>query len=256
MKCTAAVREGGGGHSFARHFWPVRQSYFERYAPDGTGRAVAANLAVAVTIRAGLSPVSPAFSKSFGDTRSLTPQGFAADSGVCLQLSNSFCTERTGVDRLRRPQIQTGRGSPGFEGRRQRVFEGGVRDALRPGIVAPAASVRAAGKRGTLRLGQRRGGSHPRVFPTLGAPKGGHTHTEIQGAGSAVTNSDKSVGGARQGGHTRSGMGLSCRRDRNDFCPGFELVEVVRPLLHHRASCLDELCSVVRPSKAVRDRMR
>nr|WP_282972258.1 AlpA family phage regulatory protein [Burkholderia ambifaria] len=31
-----------------------------------------------------------------------------------------------------------------------------------------------------------RGGSHPRVFPTLGAPKGGHIHTEIQGAGSVV----------------------------------------------------------------------
>lgn len=38
------------------------------------------------------------------------------------------------------------------------------------------------GKRGTLRLGQRRGGSHPRVFPTVGAPKGGHIHTGIAGA--------------------------------------------------------------------------
>ncbi|MBO2981462.1 hypothetical protein, partial [Burkholderia pseudomallei] len=92
MKSAAAVREGGGGHSFARHFSPVRQSYFERYAPDGTGRAAAANLAATVTIRAGLSPVSPAFSKSFGDTLSLTPQGFAADSAVYLQISNSFCT--------------------------------------------------------------------------------------------------------------------------------------------------------------------
>ncbi|MFP3547896.1 hypothetical protein SB748_31440, partial [Rhizobium sp. SIMBA_035] len=61
------------------------------------------NLAATVTIRAGLSPVSPAFSKSFGDTRSLTPQGFSADSGVYLQISNSFCSERAGVDRLRRP---------------------------------------------------------------------------------------------------------------------------------------------------------
>ncbi len=69
---------------------------------------------------------------------------------------------------------------------RQRVFEGGVRDAPRWGIVAPAASVAVAGMRGTLRLGQRRGGSHPRVFPTPGAPKGGHIHTEMQGAGSAV----------------------------------------------------------------------
>lgn len=186
MKDAAAVREGGGGHSFARHFWPVRQSYFERSAPDGTGRAAAVNLAVSVTIRAGLSPVSPAFSKSFGDTRSLTPQGFAADSGFYLQISNSFCTERADVDRLRRPQIQMGRGSPGFDGRRRRVFEGGVRDAPRSGIVALAASVGAAGMRGTLRLGQRRGGSHPRVFPTLGALKGGHTHTEIQGTGRAV----------------------------------------------------------------------
>lgn len=186
MKCTAAVREGGGGHSFARHFWAVRQSYFERYAPDGTGRAAAANLASTVTIQPGLSPVSPAFSKSFGDTRSLTPQGFAADSGVYLQISNSFCTERTGVDRLYRSRSQTGRGSPGFEVLRQRVFEGGVRDAPRSGIVAPAASVGAGGKRGTLRLGQRRGGSHPRVFPTPGPPKGGHIHTEMQGAGSAV----------------------------------------------------------------------
>lgn len=186
MKCTAAVREGGGGRSFARHFWPLRQSYFERYAPDGTGPAMAANLAVAVTIQPGLSPVSPAFSKSFGDTRSLTPQGFAADSGVYLQISNSFCTERTGVERLRRPRRQTGRGSPGFDGCRRRVFVGGVRDAPRSGIVAPAASVRVTGKRGTLRLGQRRGGSHPRVFPTPGAPKGGHIHTEMQGAGSAM----------------------------------------------------------------------
>lgn len=182
----AAVREGGGGHSFARHFSPVRQSYFERSAPDGIGRPLAANLAAAVTIQPGLSPVSPAFSKSFGDTRSLTPQGFAADSGVYLQISNSFCTERAGVDRLRRPRSPTGRGSPGFDGHQRRVFEGGVHDAPRSGIVAPVASVGVAGKRGTLRLGQRRGGSHPRVFPTLGAPKGGHTHTEMQGAGSAV----------------------------------------------------------------------
>lgn len=173
MKCTAAVRRGGGGPSFARHFWSVRQSYFERYAPDGTGPAMAANLAAAVTIQPGLSPVSPAFSKSFGDTRSLTAQGFAADSGVYLQISNSFCTERTGVDRLRRPQIQTGRGSPGFDGRRQRVFEGGCSRRARSGIVAPAASVGVAGKRGTLRLGQRRGGSHPRFLSSRDTPRGG-----------------------------------------------------------------------------------
>lgn len=147
---------------------------------------MAANLAATVTIQPGLSPVSPAFSKSFGDTRSLTPQGFAADSGVYLQISNSFCTERAGVDRPRRPQRQTGQGSPGFKRRRQRVSKGGVRDTHRSGIVAPAASVGVAGMRGTLRLGQRRGGSHPRVFPTPGPPKGGHIHTEMQGADSAV----------------------------------------------------------------------
>ncbi len=65
-------------------------------------------------------------------------------------------------------------------------FRGGVRDAPRSGIVAPVASVGVAGKRGTLRLGQRRGGSHPRVFPTPGAPKGGHIHTDMQGTDSAV----------------------------------------------------------------------
>lgn len=186
MKDAAAVREGGGGHSFARRFWPARQSYFERSAPDGTGQAAAANLAAAVPIQPGLSPVSPAFSKSFGDTRSLIPQGFSADSGVYLQISNSFCTERTGVDRLYRSRSQTGRGSPGFDGHQKRVFEEGVRDAPRAGIVAPAVSVGAARKRGTLRLGQTRGGSHPRVFPTPGAPKGGHIHTEMEGAGSAM----------------------------------------------------------------------
>ena len=209
MKCAAAVREGGGGHSFARHFWPVRQSYFERYAPDGTGPAMAANLAVAVTIQPGLSPVSPAFSKSFGDTRSLTPQGFAANSGVYLQISNSFCIERTGVDPLRRPRPQTGRGSPGFEGRQQRVFEGGDRDAPRSGIVTPTASVAAAGKRGTLRLGQRRGGSHPRVFPTPGPPKGGHIHTEMQGAGSAVPTLRNRWEARRKGGITTWGTSTS-----------------------------------------------
>ncbi len=172
MKCAAAVREGGGGHSFARHFWPARQSYFERCAPDGTGWTLAVNLAASVTIRAGLSPVSPAFSKSFGDTRSLTPQGFAADSGVYLQIPNSFCTERTGVDQLYRPRSQTGCGSPGFDGHRWRVLDGGVRDAPRSGIVVPAASVGAAEKRGTLRPGQTRGGSHPRIFSTDGANKG------------------------------------------------------------------------------------
>lgn len=174
MKCTAAVREGGGGHSFARHFSPVRQSYFERSAPDGTAPAMAANLSAIVTIQPGLSPVSPAFSKSFGDTRSLTPQGFAADSGVYLQISNSFCIERADVDRLRRPQSQTGRGSPGFEGHQGRVLDGGVCDAPRSGIVARAASVGAAEKRGTLRLGQTRGGSHPRLFSTDGKHRGGH----------------------------------------------------------------------------------
>lgn len=172
MKSAAAVREGGGGHSFARHFWPVRQSYFERYAPDGTGAAIAANLAVAVTIQPGLSPASPAFSKSFGDTQSLTPQGFAADSGVYLQISNSFCTERTGVDRLRRSQRQMGQGSPGFDGRRRHVFNGGVHDTRRSGIVTSVASVGAAEMRGTLRLGQRRGGSHPRFFSTPETPRG------------------------------------------------------------------------------------
>ncbi|CAI9003127.1 hypothetical protein EMIT0158MI4_60157 [Burkholderia ambifaria] len=40
MKDAAAVREGGGGHSFARHFSPARQSYFERCAPGGTGPAI------------------------------------------------------------------------------------------------------------------------------------------------------------------------------------------------------------------------
>lgn len=65
-------------------------------------------------------------------------------------------------------------------------LRGGVRDAPRSGIVAPAASVGAGGKRGTLRLGQRRGGSHPRVFPTPGTPKGGHIHTDMQGTDSAV----------------------------------------------------------------------
>lgn len=51
-------------------------------------------------------------------------------------------------------------------------FQGGVRDAHRSGIVAPVASVGAGGKRGTLRLGQRRGGSHPRFFSTAETPRG------------------------------------------------------------------------------------
>lgn len=37
-------------------------------------------------------------------------------------------------------------------------------------IVTSVASVGAAEMRGTLRIGQRHGGSHPRVFPTPGGP--------------------------------------------------------------------------------------
>ncbi|CAI9003101.1 hypothetical protein EMIT0158MI4_60156 [Burkholderia ambifaria] len=63
---------------------------------------------------------------------------------------------------------------------RQRVFEGGVRDTRRSGIVAPAASVGVAGKRGTLRLGRRRG-AHTRVLSLLTADIGGpHIRGQIR----------------------------------------------------------------------------
>lgn len=114
MKDDAAVREGGGGIPLRGIFRPCVKVALSGHAPDGTGRAVDANLAVSVTIQPG----------------SLTPQGFSADSGVYLQISNSFCTERTGVDRLHRSRSQTGRGSPGFHGHQRRVFEGV--SAMRP----------------------------------------------------------------------------------------------------------------------------
>ncbi len=195
-------RPGGRWRAFlCAAFWTRASSYFERSAPDGTGPAVAVNLAASVTIQPGLSPVSPAFSKSFGDMRSLTPQGFSADSGVYLQISNSFCSERTGVAPLRRLRSQTGHGSPGFEGRLSRVFEGGVRDAPRSGIVAPAASIGVAGKRGTLRLEQTRGGSHPRLFSTDGKHRGAHNKEPNQSAALWQAQSALLVGGVRQGGH-------------------------------------------------------
>ncbi|ARK65796.1 hypothetical protein BOC38_02875 [Burkholderia pseudomallei] len=92
----------------------------------------------------------------------------------------------------------------------------------------------AARKRGTLRLGQRRGGSHPRVFSTDGKHRGAHNNKGPNHRLTLCLGRVRFTGGRRtEGGHTRSGTDLSCRRDRNDFRPCFELVEVVRPLLHH-----------------------
>ncbi|KGX52926.1 hypothetical protein Y027_4707 [Burkholderia pseudomallei TSV5] len=64
---------------------------------------MAANLSAIVTIQPGLSPVSPAFSKSFGDTRSLTRkalrpiQAFISKSPTRFALSgqtSTVCVDR------------------------------------------------------------------------------------------------------------------------------------------------------------------
>jgi len=120
-------------------------------------------------------------------------QAFISKSPTCFALSGqaaSVCVDR---------EARRGAALRDSKGVDNVFFEGGVRDAPRSGIVALAASVGAAGKRGTLRLGQTRGGSHPRVFPTPGAPEGGHIHTDMQGTDSAVPTL-KNRWGARQGG--------------------------------------------------------
>ncbi|KGS75361.1 hypothetical protein X942_5273 [Burkholderia pseudomallei MSHR5596] len=64
-----------------------------------------------------------------------------------------------------------------------------------------AASVGAAEKRGTLRLGQTRGGSHPRLFSTDGKHRGAHNKGLNQSAALWQAQSALLVGGVRQGGH-------------------------------------------------------
>ncbi len=79
-----------------------------------------------------------------------------------------------------------GQGSPGIGSRRKRIFEGGSETSTDRTLLRLLQVSGAAGLPRDPVMRRTCGGSHPRVFPTPGAPKGGHIHTEMQGAGSAM----------------------------------------------------------------------
>lgn len=190
-------RPGGRWRAFlCAAFWPARQSYFERYAPDGTGAAIAANLAVSVTIQ----PVYLQYlqrSPNRLETREALPhkafrpiQAFISKSPTRFAVSGQTPTVCVDHEARRGAALRDSKG---------------VGDAFSRGARCASIGHCYVGRecRGRARdpvAGAICGGSHPRVFPTPGAPKGDHIHTELQAAVHAI--SEKSVGGARQGGHT------------------------------------------------------